>query len=353
MSSCHEPEEPISCHGETKQNRDYLLLVSSLIISGAYLISIIPFAILESLSWLHVFSSSIHDLINTMFWGVAVGILFICLISRVPREFIISILGDKSGLNGIVRAAMAGVLLDLCSHGILMVGAKLYERGASIGQVVAFLIASPWNSFSFTLILWAMVGFKWMLTFLIISMIIAIITGMVFEQFEKRQTIPANPNRIEIPEGFRFMTEAVHAIRNTRFDMSLIKEMLVNGLRDSRMVLRWIFFGIIMAALIRTFVSPDHFQAFFGPTFVGLGLTLLVATIMEICSEGTLPVAADILTLADAPGNSLTFLMAGVSTDYTEIMVLKETTSSWKIALFLPLITLPQILITGLILNTF
>ena len=34
-----------------------------------------------------------------------------------------------------------------------MVGAKLYERGASIGQVMAFLIASPWNSFSLTLTL--------------------------------------------------------------------------------------------------------------------------------------------------------------------------------------------------------
>ena len=28
-----------------------------------------------------------------------------------------------------------------------------YERGATIGQVMAFLIASPWNSFSLTLIL--------------------------------------------------------------------------------------------------------------------------------------------------------------------------------------------------------
>ena len=62
------------------------------------------------------------------------------------------------------------------------------------------------------------------------------------------------------------------------------------------------------------------------------------ATILEVCSEGSTPVAADILTRAKAPGNSFAFLMTGVSTDYTEIMILKDTTKSWKIALFLPLL---------------
>ena len=68
------------------------------------------------------------------------------------------------------------MLLDLCSHGILLVGMKLYQRGASLGQVMAFLIASPWNSISLTLILWALVGFWWMLTFLLLSMVMAIIS---------------------------------------------------------------------------------------------------------------------------------------------------------------------------------
>ena len=49
--------------------------------------------------------------------------------------------------------------------------------------------------------------------------------------------------------------------------------------------------------------------------------------------------------------NSFAFLMAGVSTDYTEIMVLKETTKSWKIALFLPLISLPQIVLVAWVIN--
>ncbi len=57
------------------------------------------------------------------------------------------------------------------------------------------------------------------------------------------------------------------------------------------------------------------------------------------------------MNIAHAPGNSFTFLLAGVATDYTEVMVMKEATGSWKIALFLPLLTVPQVLLIAVVLN--
>ena len=106
-----------------------------------------------------------------------------------------------------------------------------------------------------------------------------------------------------------------------------------------------------MAGLVRAFISPEQFGTYFGPTLAGLGLTVLVATILEVCSEGSTPIAADLLTRANAPGNSFAFLMTGVSTDYTEIMVLRETTNSWKVALFLPLLTVPQVILIAWLIN--
>jgi len=120
---------------------------------------------------------------------------------------------------------------------------------------------------------------------------------------------------------------------------------------ESQMVIRWILFGILLASFVRTFVSIDLFQTYFGPTLAGLGLTILAATVIEVCSEGSTPIAADLLTRAHAPGNSFAFLMAGIATDYTEIMVLKDTTRSWKVALFLPLITVPQVLVIAWLIN--
>ncbi|MBI4125266.1 MAG: ATPase, partial [Deltaproteobacteria bacterium] len=97
----------------------------------------------------------------------------------------------------------------------------------------------------------------------------------------------------------------------------------------------------------------EHFQAYFGPTLLGLGLTTAAATVIEVCSEGSTPIAADILTRAHAPGNAFAFLMAGVATDYTEVMVLKDRTRSWKVSLFLPLVTVPQVVALGWVLNSF
>jgi uncharacterized membrane protein YraQ (UPF0718 family) len=89
----------------------------------------------------------VMELVNKMWWGIAVGIIFVGLLARIPRDLVMSVLGQEKGFRSLLRATMAGVLLDLCSHGILAVGMKLYERGASVGQVMAFLLASPWNSF--------------------------------------------------------------------------------------------------------------------------------------------------------------------------------------------------------------
>jgi uncharacterized membrane protein YraQ (UPF0718 family) len=79
----------------------------------------------------------------------------------------------------------------------------------------------------------------------------------------------------------------------------------------------------------------------------------LATTVIEVCSEGSTPIAADLMNRANAPGNAFTFLMAGVATDYTEVMSIRDTTRSWKIALFLPLITVPQVMVIGFILNQF
>ena len=342
---------PSCCHKPTEQT-DWLLWGSASLIVGFYTLAMLSGFLGLTLPYLDGISAAVRELVNTMWWGVAVGILMVAVLARIPREFVLTALGTGKGSSGIFRAALAGVLLDLCSHGILMVGAKLYEPGVSIGQVMAFLVASPWNSFSLTLVLVAMIGLPWTIAFVILSMLIAIITGLVFNILTGGGIIADNPHRHEIPENFHFWQEAVKGLRESSLTPKIAGDMLREGLKESRMVLRWIFFGLMLAALVRTFMPMESFQTWFGPTLAGLGLTVLAATIIEVCSEGSAPLAADLLTRAGAPGNSFTFLMTGVSTDYTEIMVLKETTGSWETSLFLPLVTVPQVVALGLVMNS-
>jgi len=87
-----------------------------------------------------------------------------------------------------------------------------------------------------------------------------------------------------------------------------------------------------------------------GPTFLGLAVTLFFATIIEVCSEGSAPLAFEIFNQTKAFGNSFTFLMAGVATDYTEIGLIGHNIGR-KAAMWIPIITVPQILILGYLFN--
>ncbi len=343
------------CAGSKSQKyfwqRIDLLLWGSLMIVMTFYLQVLFFPM-----WNTAFSTSIFELMNKMWWGIGLGLVFVGFLDKIPRKFVTAILGKGGTLGGILRATGAGVLLDLCSHGILMVGMKLYERGASTGQVMAFLIASPWNSFSLTLILWALIGFGWMMDFLVLSMVIAVISGLIFERLVDKKILPQNPNKPEIVENFQFWAEAKKHFKNRDRSNDLptvITNFIKSGFIGSKMVLRWTFFGVILASVIRVIFSPENFEKLFGPSLLGLGLTIIVATIIEVCSEGSTPIAADIVTRGSAPGNGFAFLMTGVSTDYTEIASLKDTTKSWKIALFLPLVTLPQVILVAWIMNAY
>lgn len=353
MSDCCSKPSPSenSCCDSPKKRPDWLLRVTLTAVLVLYLIAL---AVGESLSteglvWLSVMASAIFELMNTIWWGLMLAALFVGLLDHIPQQWVSKVLGRGDSFGGILRATCAGVLLDLCSHGILMVGMKLYQRGASLGQVMAFLIASPWNSLSLTLILWALIGWQWTLAFVFLSMLVGIVAGLLINVLERSEYLPANPfvnGGDEEPS-----LSVVEAWCGIRWRWSLVPEIFWQGLKGSRMVLRWVFLGLLIAAVIRAFVPLELFQNLFGATAMGLGMTLLAATVIEVCSEGSTPIAADIFHRAAAPGNSFAFLMTGVSTDYTEIMSLKDTTRSWWAALALPLVTLPQIVIIAWLLN--
>ena len=349
IPSCCEPEEKV------KQRPDFLLWVSATLVLLSYLGHVFLAGQPNLPDWFTIITSGIYELINTMWWGLLMAVVFVGLLERIPRDLVMSALGQGGTIKGIVRATFAGVLLDLCSHGILMVGTKLYERGASLGQLMAFLIASPWNSLSLTIILITLVGWGWTLSFVALSMAIGIITGIIFDRLVKAKVLPANPHapsEQNTPTTNAPITPQIVAlIKQADYSPKAIGNLLWDGLKDSRMVFRWLLFGLVLATAIRAFVPIDTYQTLFGPTVAGLFLTLIAATIIEVCSEGSTPIAADLLTRAAAPGNGFTFLMAGVATDYTEVMVIRDTTKSWKIALFLPLLALPQVLLVGYLLN--
>lgn len=321
---------------------DIVYWCSLLLVLFAYLAHVSQLSI--SLWKWDQFNHHVFTVINSMWWGIGLGILAIGIFNLIPREMVMTYFRGSSRIMGLVRATMAGTLFDLCNHGILILGMKIYERGASLGQTMAFLIASPWNSFSLTMILYALIGGNLTFLFLIASFIIALISGWIFEVLVDKNILPVNPYaQMQIdPQKLKIHVE---------WTWSFWAILFYNGIKESKMIIKWILFGTLISALVSCFLSPAEFMEYFGRSFRGLILTLFAATGMEVCSEGSVPLAADLVNVAKAPGNAFIFLMAGVATDFTEILLIRQTMKSWKIALALPLITVPQIIIIGILMN--
>jgi uncharacterized membrane protein YraQ (UPF0718 family) len=352
MSDCCSSEKPSAAPPCCPAGRfDWLFWTGVIVIAGAYLTHWTLHTQAESVPFLGTFAHAVFEFMNKMWWGILLGIAAIGLLTAIPREFVIAILGKGGGLTGLLRATAAGLLLDLCNHGILMVGMKLYERGASLGQVFAFLIASPWNSFTLTFILLSLIGWQWTLTIIVLSAVIAIITGFLTDRLVQAGRLPANPHQKDLPADFRFRAEAKSRWKATTVDRAFLVGTLRTAVVESRMIIRWIFFGTILAAALRAAVDPSTFSDWFGPSVAGLLLTFAAATLIEVCSEGSSPLAADLVNRGGAPGNGFAFLMAGAATDVTEIMALRQTCRSWRIALALPLLTSPQVLLVAYFLN--
>ncbi|MEM9235768.1 MAG: permease [Verrucomicrobiota bacterium] len=349
MSSCcgKEPEPEVACCGGGKNRIDWLLWGSLALVAAG----IAGHFVGAGPGWWLTFSHGSYELMSKAWWGLLLGIVAVGVIGQVPNELVASLLGRGGSMRGILRATFAGTLLDLCNHGILMVGMQLYRKGASLGQTIAFLVSSPWNSLSLTLILIALIGWKWTLAFVALSMGIGIVSGWVADKLVMVGALPGNPNHTELPDGYRMSVGFKEAWKHVKPTGVNLKRIAKDGLSESKMILRWIFFGIVLAGAIRAFVPVEVFSHYFGPTLMGLLLTLLATTVIEVCSEGSSPIAADLLNRAGAPGNAFTFLMAGAATDYTEILALRETTKSWKATFALPLLTTPQVLVVAWFLN--
>ena len=138
-------------------------------------------------------------------------------------------------------------------------------------------------------------------------MVTAIVVGTLFNKLADRGTLPASPQRLDLPADFKFWKSAKEGLSNAQITPGFCLATLVDGIKESRMVIRWILFGVLLAGLVRAFISPDQFGTYFRPTVAGLGLTVLVATIIEVCSEGSAPIAADLLNAQTLPETVLRF----------------------------------------------
>ncbi len=327
------------CH--TPPPGEPLRVSRNLKISLALLLCLIAVSFLPSLSALN---ASLLAYLKLLAIPLIVGFLLGGAIDYfVPQGFIYRYLGG-TGNSSLLYALAGGFLMSSCSHGILAIAIQIYKKGASIPAVITFLLASPWANFPVTILLISFFGWKGIL-FMVTAGFIAIITGLIFGMLERAGYVEKNDIE-DSEEGYEWEKIKNFSLRES------VPGVLRGSLSLSNMVLWWLIIGLIAAVLIDVYVPGEFFMQYLGPDTGGLLLTLVGATVIEVCSEGSSVIAFELYDKVGAFGNPFVFLMAGVVTDYTEIGLL-WTNIGRKTALLLPVITVPQVLFFGFLFNAF
>lgn len=293
------------------------------------------------------------EYLRIIWWALLLGLVFGgCIDYFVPNEYVSKHLG-RNHAQSIVKAVVFGFLMSSCSHGILAISMELYKKGASTASVVAFLLASPWANMAITILLFGFFGWKAFL-FVGFAIVIALITGLVYEFLDNKGLVEHNPHTVKFPDGFSLRKDIRQRWLRWRFNVENLLDIAFGvgkgSLRLSEMVLWWLFVGMFIAGAARAYVPETFFHSYMGPTFIGMLVVLVAATVIEVCSEGSSPIAFEIFRQTGSFGNAFIFLMAGVVTDYTEIGLLWSNIGR-KTALWLSVITVPQVFILAYLFN--
>lgn len=286
-------------------------------------------------------------------WAIGLGLLIGSLIEiLVPEGLMVNLLAK--GKKSIFLAVFLGFLASACSHGILAIAVSLYKKGASTAATLAFLLAAPWANLAITVLLFALFGAK---ALFIIggAILIAIVAGFIFQILEEKGLIESHgdtgttllrPERSQGTSDGQTRTAGIKWPGWRNLAIGVVK----SSWSLAKMVAWWVLLGFFLGSILGTFIPEEVFHQYFGPSILGMLATLVLASVIEVCSEGSAPMALELFQKTGAFGNTFVFLMAGVATDFTEIGLV-WTNIGKKAAIALLAVTVPLIVLIGYFLN--
>ena len=233
--------------------------------------------------------------------------------------------------RSVVKAALLGIPLPLCSCGVIPTTAALRREGASKGAATSFLIATPQTGVDSIMATYSVMG----LAFAIIRPIAALMTsffgGCLVNRIES--SIPnaafSTPNAaFSEPKATFSAPKATFAQRMK----SALEYGFVEMLQD---VGKWLFIGLLIAALITVAVPTQFFEIFSGNTLVSMLLVLLVAIPMYLCATGSIPIAVSLMLKGLSPGTALVMLMAGPASNMASILVVRKIMGRRTLGIYL------------------
>ena len=272
----------------------------------------------------------------------------------IPESFMKRVLGG-TGAWPVVKGAIIGAPLPLCSCGVLPAAIGLRRSGASDGATLSFLVATPETGVDSIGVSYVLLGPFMTIVRVIAAVFSAIITGIlaVLILGRTKQVIPeagavvssccSNENSCSEPTPISVAVTEASCCTKPEFiveenccsadssssettsgsnfwsrNLSGFKYALSDIWDD---IAYWLLFGIAMAAALATFL-PGEALVEWGSGLSAMILMLLVGIPMYICATASTPLAAGLLLAGISPGTVLVLLLAGPATNMATIAIL-------------------------------
>jgi uncharacterized membrane protein YraQ (UPF0718 family) len=274
--------------------------------------------------------------------ALAIGFLISGFVHElIPEDKVLKYLGYK-GIMPILYSTLVGTFLPVCCWGSLPIAVSFYKKGAKLGPILAFLIATPATSISALLVSYSVLGFKFTVYIFFAVITMGIITGLVGNSIKDEKR--AAPEKIHCP----------HCEIDPGHERSHGKKTLSGHIRSA---LRYayielpkeigmeLFIGLVLAAFVATFVPIGHLiKAFLGGWF-GYVFSIVFGLLMYICSTATVPLVDSLIRQGMNVGAAMTLLLIGPVTSYGTILVLRKEYGMKVLTVFLITLIMTSLLL--------
>ncbi|WP_235839646.1 SO_0444 family Cu/Zn efflux transporter [Cognaticolwellia mytili] len=254
----------------------------------------------------------------------------------VPSKILSRHLGH--GKRAIIKAALIGAPLPLCSCGVIPVATELRRSGASAPATSAFLVATPETGVDSVSVSYALLGPLLAIYRPITAILSAIFTGMLVATSKVEEKSPANETKttsccasenvkakkVSLPGE---SDSSCCASKVEKKSDTVIEKTLI-GIRYSATqliddLIRWLLIGLLFATIVRTFV-PASFLLSYGSGLAAMLVMIAMSIPMYICATASTPIAAGFILAGISPGTALVFMMAGPATNISTLGVIKN-----------------------------
>ncbi len=276
----------------------------------------------------------------------------------VPVSKIARHLGQRS-FGGVIKAAIAGAPLPLCSCSVIPVASSMRRSGASRGAVAGFLISTPETGVDSISITYALLGPLMAVLRPLAAVITAVTAGVFINWFDpdKRSTAAAETDAdcdCDCSCGSCCDSTEAMAEANGPTEAGLAGRMVVAmryGFVEMFADLGvWLVVGFVLAGLISAALPAEFFARYLGSGLVGMVLVLVVALPLYVCASESTPVAAALIAKGMSPGTALVFLLAGPATNAATMAIVGKELGRRCLAVYLVSIAVVSVLL-GLLLD--